>query len=147
MTEDVLITVSGRQTDIEEAGRTELMCPGRYYFRNNKHYLLYDEPDPEDGTVKSNNIKISGHVVEIIRKGPVSTRLLFDEGRRYVTDYATPMGMMVMDTSTRRVTVREEENRILAEIDYDLTMNDTFISRSIVEIEAASRGITPFHLL
>ena len=44
MTKDVLITISGIQTiDGEVNDPIETVTPGEYYFRNGKHYILYDE--------------------------------------------------------------------------------------------------------
>ena len=52
MTEDILISVRGLHTlDIEqeeeETDELEMTMPGKYYFRNGKHYVLFEETDEE----------------------------------------------------------------------------------------------------
>ena len=49
MTENVILTVRGHQTDLGEDATTELIAGAAYYYRNGKHYILYDEIDPESG--------------------------------------------------------------------------------------------------
>lgn len=44
MTKDVLITICGIQKrDGETDEPIETVTPGEYYFRNGKHYILYEE--------------------------------------------------------------------------------------------------------
>ena len=43
MTKDVLISISGLHFEDDENETVEVVTPGNYYFKNNKHYLLYDE--------------------------------------------------------------------------------------------------------
>ena len=58
MTENVILTVRGHQTDLGEDATTELIAGAAYYYRNGKHYILYDEIDPESGEQSGNTIKI-----------------------------------------------------------------------------------------
>ena len=66
MTKDVLITISGLHYEEnivtgEEDTETEpieVISPAVYYFKNGKHYILYEEPiEGTAGTIK-NKIKI-----------------------------------------------------------------------------------------
>ena len=48
MTKDVLVSISGLHTDVmqeteEENEAIEVVNPANYYFRNGKHYIVYDE--------------------------------------------------------------------------------------------------------
>ena len=44
MTREVLVKVQGLQSAPgEESEAIEVIAPGEYYFRNGKHYFLYDE--------------------------------------------------------------------------------------------------------
>ena len=65
MTKDVLITISGIQTiDGEVNDPIETVTPGEYYFRNGKHYILYDEVQEGVPGVTKCMIKIG----EVFRK-------------------------------------------------------------------------------
>ena len=51
MTKDVFVSISGMHEEIaetpaverDEAEAIEVVTPGSYYFRNEKHYIVYDE--------------------------------------------------------------------------------------------------------
>ena len=44
MVKDVLLSVQGLQMSPEDGSDTvELITSGEYYYRNDKHYLLYEE--------------------------------------------------------------------------------------------------------
>lgn len=44
MTKEVLISLKGLQSSMESGEElVEVIVAGEYYFRNNKHYLLYEE--------------------------------------------------------------------------------------------------------
>ena len=69
MTKEVLISVQGLQivdNEVEEAAsdeeldRIETICPGEYYYRNDAHFLLYEEivegfPEPVKNMIKLKN--------------------------------------------------------------------------------------------
>ena len=71
MTKEVLISVQGLQivdNEVEEAAsdeeldRIETICPGEYYYRNDAHFLLYEEivegfPEPVKKYDKTEKIK------------------------------------------------------------------------------------------
>ena len=59
MTKDVLITVSGLQFETEEDEAVEVISRGEYYFRNGKHFLVYDEPTGDADENSKCVIKIS----------------------------------------------------------------------------------------
>ena len=43
MTRDVLIRLSGLQSMEDDEGVVEVITAGDYFWKNNKHYLIYDE--------------------------------------------------------------------------------------------------------
>ena len=44
MTKDVLVTISGLLSSPDDSEDTiEVTTAGQYYFKNGKHYILYDE--------------------------------------------------------------------------------------------------------
>ena len=48
MTKDILLKISGMQftadnSDPNEPEPVEIIAPGEYYFKNGKHYIIYDE--------------------------------------------------------------------------------------------------------
>ena len=67
MTKDVLVSISGLHMDMDaqipgpdEDDVIEVVTPATYYYRNGKHYIIYDEiVEGVSDTIK-NKIKISG---------------------------------------------------------------------------------------
>lgn len=90
MTENVILTVKGHQTDIGEDATTELITGAAYYYRNGKHYILYDEVDPESGEQSGNTIKISDDRVDVIRRGSGRTHMVFEKEKQISSQYHTP---------------------------------------------------------
>ena len=67
MTKEVLVSVRGLQfvdsevsqaASDEELDQIETICPGEYYYRNNAHYILYEENMEEVDEPVSNMIKL-----------------------------------------------------------------------------------------
>ena len=72
MTRDVLVRISGLQLIDGEHDDVEVITSGDYFWKNGKHYILYDEVI--DGIEESirNTIKISENRMEVRR--PVQRR-------------------------------------------------------------------------
>lgn len=145
MTENVLLTVKGRQMDLGEDAQTELMAGASYYFRNGKHYILYDEIN-EAGEQTGNTIKIAGDRVDVIRRGPSSVHMVFERDKKITTCYHTPAGDMLMDTHTSSIYTRQTEEYLETRIDYSLYLNGSFISACTVQIRVMSRENASIHL-
>ena len=67
MTQDVLLTISGLHDmafadpeENEENEPIEVITPASYYWKNGKHYILYDEVMEGIPGVVKNKIKITG---------------------------------------------------------------------------------------
>ena len=60
MTNEVLVHVSGVQHEVEGGEPVVLVTSGTYYYKNDKHFLLYEEID-DDGMVSKNVIKIGAN--------------------------------------------------------------------------------------
>ena len=57
----------------EEDEPVEIITPGKYYFKNGHHYLVYDEPGEEPNEVCHNLLKFRKSYLEVRRNGFVST--------------------------------------------------------------------------
>lgn len=137
MTKDVLVSIRGLQfADIdvresasdEELDAIETICPGEYYYKNDGHFVLYDElVDGFAGPVK-NLIKLRDREFMISKKGPVNVQMVFSEGKKTMTDYHTPFGNIMVALDTKKVETQETENAIHIFIEYGLEANYQFIA-------------------
>ena len=127
MTKDVLVTISGLHYDdnimesAEENEAIEVITPATYYFKNEKHYVLYDEVvEGIPGTIK-NRIKIQeGKMLEITKSGITNSQMVFEKDKINVTQYATPYGEITVGTYTRDLRVDVSEGNIDVYVSYSL---------------------------
>lgn len=147
MTKDVLITISGLQSpETGEEVPLELITPGSYYYRNGKHYLLFDEiQEGFDGTT-SNRIKITGDSLDVCKKGVSNVHMVFEKDKKNVTYYETPFGNLLIGINARTIKLQEEENHIDLNVAYDLEINSQFIAECMVHLNVTDRKEGNFSL-
>ena len=143
MTKDVLISISSLHYSVDEengAEPLEVITPASYYFKNGKHYVLYDEVvEGIPGTIK-NTIKITGdRLFEINKSGIASTRMVFEKDRINMTNYQTPFGDMMVGIHTKDMRVDVQEENIDVHINYALDVNNEPLSEC--EIKVNIRGL------
>lgn len=94
MTKDVLVSISGMHDELaevaeietEEAEAIEVITPANYYFRNQKHYIVYDEAVEGTTEVIKNRIKITGtDCVEIMKSGLSNSHMVFERNKKNET--------------------------------------------------------------
>ena len=82
MTKDVLINISGLQVDVNEMENNdepiETISTGNYFFKNGKHYLLFEEVSEGVPGVTKTQIKIKGEdSLEVLKRGVSNACLLY----------------------------------------------------------------------
>ncbi len=137
MTTDVLITIKGLQMAMDDSDSLEIMTNGKYYKKNGKHYVLYEEV-VEDQKV-SNMIKIYDETVEITKKGLASVQMFFETGKKNTSIYSTPFGQIEIGIYAEQIRVNESENKLELNMQYDLEMNSEHVSDSQVSVTVVSR--------
>lgn len=148
MTKEVLLSITGLQfAPGQESDSLELINPGEHYFRNGKHYFLYDEVVEGFDQVTKNVIKIAPNYMELTKKGVTSAHMIFEKDKKNVTYYYTPYGSLLVGVDAHRVDVTEQEESMQVEVEYGLEMNYEHIADCHIKISAAPRGDSQFHLL
>ena len=140
MTKDVLVSVSGLHNVAGEEGEISVVTSGYYYWKNGKHYIIYDEfqegePEPVHCT-----IKIADDYMEMIRGGIANSRMVFKPGKTTVSSYHTPIGELYMQIRTEEINVHLEEDSLEAKVRYGLELNMAGLSKASVVVKARSRG-------
>ena len=97
MTKDVVISVRGLQVmDNESAEDIETVQQGEYFERNGSIFLLYDEYyEGFDEPVK-NVMKIRGNEMTLTKRGLINVQMNFEAGKKNLTRYQTPYGVMMI---------------------------------------------------
>lgn len=157
MTKDVLVSISGKHIDIVNAipagdgtgdDAIEVVTPAAYYWRNGRHYIIYDEVvEGTPGTIK-NKIKITGDsVVEIMKSGLSSTHMVFEKNRKNLTYYQTPYGQMLVGMNTRNMEISVSDDEIEVKVDYELDVNYEPLADCKIRMNIVSKDSGSFSVL
>ena len=121
MTRDILVRISGLQALDGESHDVEMITTGDYFLKNGKHYVIYDEiMEGFEGNVH-NTIKITPEMMDQTR-------------------YATPLGDMVVELTTTRIHLDEQEDSLRVQVDYSLGLNYQHVSDCSIVIDICSRN-------
>lgn len=146
MTKEVLIRISGFQMLEGQNDDIEVITAGAYYQKNGKHYIIYDEVmDGLGGSVK-NTVKISPASMDIRKNGIASAHMIFEQHKKNMTRYATPMGDMMVEISTDSIKIKEEEDRLQVSVDYSLDINYEHVSKCNIVMDVYSKEKADLHL-
>ncbi len=140
MTRDVLISITGVQLSENGPQEVEMMTVGDYFGKNGRHYVMYEEVLEDGSGSVRNTIRIGPGVLAITKKGPASTRMVFEKDKKNLACYMTPFGQMMIGLHTRDLRVRVEEDLIQAEVDYALEINYTHVSDCSITVAVRPRG-------
>ena len=147
MTKDVIIKVRGLQNGPETDGEPiEMIVTGEYFYKNNKHYILYDEVLEGESQITKNRIKISNGQMELNKSGVVNVNMVFEENVKHITQYYTPYGCLSMGIDGKKVEIKELEHEIDVSVVYGLEMNQEFVADCNISINVKSKGIKEFRL-
>lgn len=121
MTKDVIITVVGNQGQDNEV---TLMTQGSYYYKDNKHYVFYEEQAEADSEVVKNRICFNETVFEMSKKGAVNSLMTFDSDNITLTTYQTPYGPIQLEIITNHYELRDNDDVMEMDIYYALSFGD-----------------------
>jgi len=146
MAKDVLVSVKGTQFIDGEKDSVEVITSGTWYEKNGKQYLLYEETYEGMQVTTKNTVKITPEIVEVTKKGAISSRMVYELGKQHMSDYTTPMGLIVLGITTKDIFVEADQDKLHLELKYAMEMNGQFVSDSILEITATVRGTDALRL-
>ena len=141
MDKDVLIHING--TQFADTGDmpvpVEVIAPGKYYFKNGNHYLLFEEP----GEVKEENVqnmmKFRDQYLEVTKSGFVKTQMVFEKDKKTKSYYITPFGTVNVGIAATSISLKEEPDEIEVIANYALDINDNFVADCCISLLARSR--------
>lgn len=142
MDKEVLISISGLQYEIDKDEAMEVISPGKYYLKNGKHYVLYEEITElpgEDSGISKVLIKMDNNTIELTKKGYTNVSMLFEQGKKTMSCYRTPFGELLVGIYTTEIQIEEKQNGILAVINYSLDINYGHISDCNIIIKVINR--------
>lgn len=133
--EKYMISIIGEQRVDGQDDRIEVMTAGNYMMKNGHHYINYKEYDSDTPDTYFNNlIKVEGELVTISRKGPVSSQLLLEKGKRHQCLYQTIAGDLMIGVFTKTLKNNLNENGGTLEVSYTLDFNTDLVSENRFKI-------------
>lgn len=136
MDENVVIKISGLQIVENTGDNVEVIAKGKHYLKKDKHYLLYEEYENDENTKTSNMIKFNNDIVEIIRKGQVDGKLIFQENQKKQSLYSTPMGDLLIEVLTKKIEVSDDDDDVNLKIKYQIHVDGNKVSDNEIDISA-----------
>jgi uncharacterized beta-barrel protein YwiB (DUF1934 family) len=148
MSKDVLIHVRGIQKMMgdSETEPIEIVVPGEYFFRNGNHYLRYEEIMEEASRPTVNYIKLTPKAMELRKKGTVNVNMVFEQGKKSMSYYNTPMGTLQLGIAATALEFRESEGELDIKVDYSMDMNDEHVADCFLTIQAQPKNSKDFVL-
>lgn len=142
MNENYLITVVGTQTVDGESDSIEVITNGDYTIAENGDItVVYPEFSEENPTVRTDTtVTLRDGALTIERKGPMSSRLILEKGKRHQCLYDTPMGQIFIGIFTDSITVDADENGGDIRASYQLDFNQHVVSNNEFHISISRRG-------
>lgn len=140
MTKEVRLTVRGVQVQEDKTEENmEVVSVGQMYEKNGFVCLNFEEvvDESESGVVQvvKNLMKIRNDQVELIKRGPTESHMVFVPDRATYTYYSTPLGELEVSIFTKQIQRQQKPNGFRLVLEYDLEMNQTFITQCCVDIE------------
>ncbi len=134
----VMVKVLGLQEyQGEEISRIEVEVQGTYSFRDDAHFLHYEEYPGDFAQAVVTLVKYRGGVMEVIRSGEIRSRMVFEKGRRFAAPYVTAAGSMQMEISTEETWMKCTVDGFTAGARYTLAADGEEITRNEIRITAA----------
>jgi uncharacterized beta-barrel protein YwiB (DUF1934 family) len=144
MTNEVMVTLSGLHMADEEQDTVEVVHMGEYYERNGTHYILFDELLEGISQPVKNRIKIKDGYLEVQKHGPVSAKLIFEQGKAQCSTYKVPYGSFCLTTCTTGVQFVQKEEQMDVRASYELIINGEHYADCDMHVRVESRA--HFHL-
>lgn len=135
MTKDVLVTVRGLQMTPDGDDTIEVTTTGKYYEKDGKRYLFYDEIGDDTNLIVKNSIQITEEHVSVSKKGLINAQMNFEKENKLVSVYETPYGQMEMEIYTTGICLDEQDDFLELKLKYLLEINNQHISDSEILVQ------------
>ena len=136
MTKDVLVTVRGLQMTPDGDDTIEVTTTGKYYEKDGKRYLFYDEIGDDTNLIVKNSIQITEEHVSVSKKGLINAQMNFEKENKLVSVYAeTPYGQMEMGIYTTGICLDEQDDFLELKLEYLLEINNQHVSDSEILLQ------------
>lgn len=131
-----MISIVGEQKVEGQDDRIEVITEGKYMMKNGNFLINYKEYDEDLPDKFFNNlVKVENETVTISRKGPLSSQLILEKGKRHQCMYQTIAGTLSIGVFTKTLNNNLNENGGSLEVIYTLDFNSDLVSENRFKID------------
>ena len=149
MTKDVLLKISGLhvgpEDDMHNEDTIEVITPATYYFKNGKHYVMYEEIGENETEVTKNTLKFYDNYLSVTKTGYANVQMIIESNKENSTSYQTPMGALHVALEGQGVFIDEQDDNISLTAKYGLAINFEHVANCSIEMNVQSKG-SEFHI-
>ena len=152
MTKDVLVSISGLQTAVNETENydeepIEVISAGTYYFKDGKHFIFFEEMAEGISGVTKTQIRLEGkESLEVRKKGISNMNMVFEKNKNNRCFYQTPFGQLNLGIYTTEIAVDETEDNINIRADYRMDVDYEPLADCTIRINVKPRDSKDFSL-
>ncbi len=139
MKKDVIISVKGLQNmEDPDAEEITLETEGRFYRRNGKYFIKYEESPLTglDGT--STVVRVEPESVTVTRTGKYPSMMMFEQGKRHMSLYSTDFGPLTVAVSTRKIDSSLTDEGGSIDVLYDVEVQYAHVGANNLKINVRS---------
>ena len=135
MREEVTVSITGLQIGKDIGSqRITSVHEGRFFEREGKRYIMYNENTEGTEEITKCLIKIGFNEVSVTKRGAVNVEMPFRMGAKKLTNYDTQFGGFTLGFKTRNISCVENDHNIILDIDYVLDMNYEYLADCHINI-------------
>lgn len=142
MEKEVIITISGMQSEYERENPIKQTMAGEYYFRNGKHFLVYQEIIEGERGLDTNKctMMITPEEMKINKRGSGNLRMNFFKRKKTITSYPTPFGYIMTSFYTHTIDITEAPEFMEVSLIYELEMNGSYMSECEIRVTVVPKN-------
>lgn len=129
------MTHDSSDTIEETTDRVEFITMGKWFFKNKKHHILYDDHELIENQVTKTRVTLENNTVSIRRTGASNNHLIFEKGISHQLPYETPFGILSITSTTEDIHVTLTETRLELKVIYR------------IELDHENMGTNTFHII
>ena len=135
----VIVKIIGSQTDgTGEVNRIELVAECRHYYRNGKHYVLYDDTMTNTEEKTATVLKIAADSLTLLRQGGVVQEQHFQPRQEHTSVYRTPYGNLDLSVKTEKIAIVFGTISGNIDVAYAMSVNGQWQSSNELHIEISA---------
>ncbi|HZK28290.1 MAG TPA: DUF1934 domain-containing protein [Thermoclostridium sp.] len=136
MKKEVMITVDSKQEHPDkDADIYNFVTEGSFYKEEDNYYISYDESNLTGMEGTTTTFKIEPNSVTLIRFGSVSSLMVFEKGRRHVSEYNTEHGTFEIGIMAQNLSVDLDDLGGHINVEYVIEVNNQVASYTTFDLK------------